>query len=110
MHEHLPFGAAQKFVNLLLKDWWALSKQEIELGSLCGNLHAPLEDIVVKFVKRARPTVAVPSSVAYELNKEMYVGLQEVIKELADELHSDLGCSRKLNRIEFEQLVWGWIR
>ena len=110
MHEHLSFGAAQKFVNLLLKDWWALSKQAIELGPLCGNLHAPLDDIVVKFVKRARPTVAVPSSVVYELNKGMYLRLQEVIIELAGELHSDLGCSRKLNRIEFEQLVWGWIR
>lgn len=63
---------------------------------------------MVKFVARARPTLSVPSSVAYELDKETYIRLQGIINELANELHKDLGCSYKLVRIEFEQLVWGW--
>ena len=109
-HQQLSFGAAQKFLNLLLKDWWALSKQATELGPLCGNLHAPLDDIVVKFISRARPALTVPSSVVYELDKETYIHLQEVINELSDELQQVLRCGGKLARIEFEQLVWGWIR
>jgi hypothetical protein len=59
-HQHLSFGAAQKFLNLVLKDWWARSEQAVELGALCGHLHAPLDDIVVTFIKRARPALLVP--------------------------------------------------
>jgi hypothetical protein len=110
MHEQLSFGAAQKFLNLLLRDWWALSKQATQLQRVCGNLHAPLDAIVMSFVQRARPSLSVPSSVAYDLNKETYVRLQEAIDELSNELQKDLRCGRKLTRIEFEQLVWGWIR
>lgn len=109
-HQHLSFGAAQKFLNLLLKDWWATSEQATELGVLCRNLHAPLDDIVVSFVSRARPALRVPSSVVYELDKQTYARLQEVINELSDELQVVLGCRYRLARVEFEQLVWGWIR
>lgn len=109
-HQHLSFGAAQKFLNLVLKDWWARSEQATELGALCCHLHAPLDDIVVSFVSRARPAQRVPSSVVYRLDKPTYISLQEVINELPDELQGVLGCGHKLTRIEFEQLVWGWIR
>jgi hypothetical protein len=109
-HQELSFGAAQKFLNLLLKDWWARSEQAAKLGALCGNLHAPLDDVVVKFVSRARPALTVPSSVVYELDKDTYIHLQGVINELSGELQEALRCGCKLARIEFEQLVWGWIR
>jgi hypothetical protein len=108
-HQELSFGAAQKFLNLLLKDWWARSEQATKLGGLCSNLHAPLDDIVVKFIGRARPVQAVPSSVVYELDKATYIRLQGVINELSAELQHVLRCGCKLARIEFEQLVWGWI-
>ncbi|MGA8154527.1 MAG: hypothetical protein WB952_26520 [Terriglobales bacterium] len=109
-HQHPSFDAAQKFLNLLLKDWWARSGQAAELGAQCSNLHAPLDDIVLSFVSRARPALRVPSSVVYELDKQTYATLQEVLYELPDELQMALGCGYKLVRIEFEQLVWGWIR
>jgi hypothetical protein len=108
-HQHLSFGAAQKFLNLLLKDWWAKSEHAAELGALCGYLHAPLDDLVVSFISRARPALHVPSSVVYELDKPTYLRLQEVIIELSNELQAILRCRCKLTRIEFEQLVWGWI-
>jgi hypothetical protein len=109
-HQQLSFGAAQKFLNLLLKDWWARSEQATQLGAMCDNLHAPHDDIVMEFVSRARPTLSVPSSVVYELDKETYVRLQGVINQLSDELQHALRCGCKLARIEFEQLVWGWIK
>jgi hypothetical protein len=109
-HQHLSFGAAQKFLNLVLKDWWARSEQADELGALCRHLHAPLDDIVVSFISRARPALRVPSSVFYRLDKPTYISLQESINELSDELQAVLGCGHKLTRIEFEQLIWGWIR
>ena len=109
-HQHPSFGAAQKFLNLLLKDWWARSGQAAEIGALCRNLHAPLDDIVVRFVSRARPALRVPSWVLYELDKQTYAMLQEVLNEIPDELQVALGCGYKLARIEFEQLVWRWIR
>jgi len=64
----------------------------------------------VSFVSRARPALRVPSSVVYELDKQTYARLQEVINELSDELQVVLGCRYRLARVEFEQLVWGWIR
>jgi hypothetical protein len=109
-HQHPSFGTAQKFLNLILKDWWARSEQAAELGAPCRNLHAPLDDIVVSFVRRARPALRIPSSVVYELDELTYTRLQEVLNELSDELQAVLGCGYKLARIEFEQLVWGWIR
>jgi len=36
-HRHLSFGATQKFLNLVLKDWWARSGQATELAPLCHS-------------------------------------------------------------------------
>src|SRR5208282_3413544 len=90
-HQRLSFGAAQKFLNLVLKDWWARSEQAAELGALCRHLHAPLDNIVVGFVSRARPKLRVPSSIVYRLDQQVYTELQKVINELTDELQAVLG-------------------
>ena len=110
-HRHLSFGATQKFLNLVLKDWWARSGQATELAPLCRHLHAPLDDIVVSFVGRARPVPnGVPRSVVSDLDRPRYASLQRAIDELGDDLHVVLQCAYRPIRIEVEQLLWGWIR
>jgi hypothetical protein len=110
-HDYLSFGAAQKFLNLTLKDWWAISPKARELDRCCCYLHAPLDDITAPFVARALrwEKQDMVQSIVYDLDHDSYQRYQAGLQCLANDLHCLLGVTPKPRRIDVEQLIWGWI-
>jgi len=110
----LPFGAAQKFVNLIVKDWWAVSPHATAARS--AVLHGMLDQIV--YTATSRYCAVLPSllnrkgvcrSYVYHLTAADYVTYQGHLDIVANRLSAGLHLPRTPHRIEIEQLLWGWI-
>lgn len=110
----LSFGAAQKFVNLLVKDWWAVSPHATAARS--SVLHGVMDQIV--YTSTSRYCGVLPSlvnskglyrSYVYHLTADDYVTYLGHLDIVANRLQSGLHLPRAPHRIEIEQLLWGWI-
>ncbi|MGH8655100.1 MAG: hypothetical protein ACREYE_24330 [Gammaproteobacteria bacterium] len=115
-HNTLPFGAAQKFVNLGLKDWWSLSPNGTNPATPIDRLHGPLDRTVYactsRFCAQLRSLHNGNGSVrsyAYYLTPADYNTYQQHLQSLGVSVAAGLGISSPLKRIEVEQLLWGWI-
>lgn len=116
VHHTLPFGAAQKFLNLCLKDWWALAPNGIKYASLVDRLHGPLDQIVYECTSRfvgKLPSLTgahglTRSYVTY-LTSADYRSYQGHLNAVATRLAAGLSLPRTPYRIEVEQLLWGWL-
>ena len=115
-HTTLSFGAAQKFLNLGMKDWWAVSPNGTHPGTPVDRLHGPLDQIVYTCTSRfcgTLPSLHGPrgilrSYVAY-LTAPDYQTYQNHLFSLGTRISAGLHLPRSLYRIEIEQLLWGWI-
>jgi len=116
VHATLSFGAAQKLLNLGLKDWWAIAPNGVNPGNLVDRLHGPLDQVVYactsRFVGRLPslhgPTGVIKLYVAY-LSPADYLIYQGHLDIVAKRFSAGLHLSRAPHRIEIEQLLWGWI-
>jgi hypothetical protein len=113
-HSKLSLGAAQKFVNLVVKDWWALSPYATPART--AFLHGPLDQLVYRATSHYRGTL--PSlinskgmyrSYVYYLTPNDYATYQNQLLDLGGALSSLVGVPAGLSRIETEQLIWGWV-
>jgi len=106
-HQNITFGIAQKFLNLALKDWWASNK--IQGGNFNYNfLYAPLDSIVADAVVRYANAIAIPA-IYYNLTISQFQNYQVSLVNLGNQLSNALRFPQALNRIECEQLIWGWV-
>lgn len=112
-HATLSLGAAQKMINLALKDWWAISPSAFT--SNCHFLHAPLDQIVYASVRRvfgALPSLkrkkGMPLSYIYNLKTADYYVYQTNIQAMAASLSASLKIPLLL-RVEVDQLLWKWV-
>lgn len=115
VHPTLSFGAAQKFLNLGLKDWWALSPNGINPVTPVDRLHGPLDQIVYSCTSRfcaSLPSMHNPKgflqSYVYYLTPADYLIYQQHLVMLSSRLVAGLTIPPP-RRIELEQLLWGWI-
>lgn len=109
---NLTLGAAQKFLNLMLKDWWACASSGSE--GVVPFLHAPLDKQVYDITSRF--FTALPSlvdrkgfyrSYVYYLSANDYDQYQKQVEGMKEGWQR-LGC-KALCRIESEQALWGWV-
>jgi hypothetical protein len=111
----LSFGHAQKFVNILMKDWCAANK-------IAGKnynykfFHAPIDNIVAKSVSRYIGPEKVDlkkltntTSFYKRLDKKAYCQIQEGLDLLGKRLKQSLSLNFKPTPLDVEQLIWGWI-
>jgi hypothetical protein len=113
IHKTISLGAAQKLINLALKDWWALSPNS--LTSKCQFLHAPIDQVVYSSVRRVfgplpslKGKKSIPSSYIYNLNHADYYSYQNNIQAMASSLSAALNIPLLL-RVEVDQLLWKWV-
>jgi hypothetical protein len=107
----LPFGYAQKFINVLMKDWCA-ENVIAERNFHYEFLHAPIDNIVADSISRYRgekkPTNA--KSLYANLKKEDYYKIQkEYLPSLGQRLKEGLLLNFAPTRLDVEQLIWGWV-
>ena len=115
-HGTLSFGAAQKILNLGLKDWWAIAPNGINQNTQVDRLHGPLDQIVYAFTSRFvgaipslhGPAGAIKSYVTYLTPTDYHI-YQNHLNIVAGHLSAGLHLPRAPYRIEIEQLLWGWI-
>lgn len=103
---HITFGLAQKFLNLIIKDWWCKSEDASKVD--CSVLHAPYDNKVrVKIRELIR--VDFPSrkqgGFSVYLTHEDYDKYQKILTSPI--LMKSLSITRPLTRIEVEQMLWG---
>lgn len=115
-HTSLTFGAAQKFLNLAVKDWWALSLNGTHHETRVEYLHGPLDSIVYTCTSRFRGPLAslhnpngTLRSYVYFLTVNDYQTYQNHLSDIANHLTGALGLGNSIRRIEVEQLLWGWV-
>jgi hypothetical protein len=113
----ISFGAAQKCISLLIKDWWSVSPNADKASERCSFLYAPFDGIVYVAIRRYLRVSPYKSlldsdnkdqSYVYHLSEEDYFRYQSHLDRLASGLSSSLNLSAKLHRIEVEQIIWGW--
>ena len=106
-HQNITLGIAQKLLNLALKDWWATNK--IQGNNFNYNfLYAPLDSIVADAVSRYTTMTAI-SAPYYNLTVFQFQNYQASLMTLGNRLSNALRLPQALNRIECEQLIWGWV-
>jgi hypothetical protein len=115
-HYTLPFGAAQKFLNLSLKDWWALSPNGTNPATLVDRLHGALDQIVYSCTSRychRLPSLQGPNGIdrsyVYNLTPADYLAYQGHLDAISVRLTTGLHLPGCPNRVEIEQLLWGWL-
>ena len=120
-HNHLTYGLAQKYLNLMLKDWWGCGAY----GNLeYSVLHAPFDNVVWNVLWGLRPRFDCPSlkrgsmykGISHWDSHEEYRNYQAhllspaltqaVIREMQNRLRQVGLTQPPTTRIEMEQLVW----
>jgi hypothetical protein len=102
---NITFGLCQKFINLMLKDWWSLKSEQ--LGANCAVLHAPFDNVVWdKLSKLTRIHFPSLSQGGYyvHLSRADYDKYQAHLISL--ELARALGIPTGFHRIAVEQILW----
>ena len=101
------FWHSAKISKSGLKDWWASNK--IQGGNFNYNfLYAPLDSIVADAVVRYANAIAIPA-IYYNLTISQFQNYQVSLVNLGNQLSNALRFPQALNRIECEQLIWGWV-
>lgn len=115
-HTTLTLGAAQKFLNLGLKDWWALSPNGTNPTTVTTVLHGTLDKIVYGCTSRfcgPLPSLHGPGgllhSYIYCLTMADYNTYQTHLAALAHRLAVAFNLGTPIKRIEVEQVLWGWV-
>ena len=115
-HATLSLGAAQKFLNLGIKDWWAVAPNGTNPITHVEHLHGPLDQLVYACTARFRGRL--PSlhnaegmlhSYVYFLTAADYLTYQGHLADLGRQLAAALARPAPLMKIEVEQLLWGWV-
>lgn len=120
-HSHLTLGLAQKYLNLLLKDWWGCGAY----GTLDYSvLHAPFDNVVWKVLWELHPRFDCPSlkrgvsykGISHWDSDEEYRSYQAhllspalnqaVMRQMQNRLRQVGLTQPPPTRIEMEQLVW----
>jgi hypothetical protein len=106
----LVFGFAQKFVNMLMKDWCAANV----IASQNNNyqfLHAPIDNIIATAVARytrcKHPTLGI--GLYANLTPQAYNRIQQDIQNLGIKLGQQFQLNFIPTRLDVEQLIWGWV-
>ena len=120
-HTRLTLGLAQKYLNLMLKDWWGCGA--------CGNLdysvlHAPFDNVVWKVLWELHPRFDCPSLKhvsaykgishwdsdseyrSYQAHLLSPALSQAVMRQMQNRLRQVGLTQPPTTRIEMEQLVW----
>jgi hypothetical protein len=101
----ITFGLGQKFINLMLKDWWCVSPQAESLDY--SVLHAPFDrvmwDKLWNLTRIDFPSLRQGGYYVY-LSRHDYDRYQQHL--LSAELRYALKIADPLTRIETEQSVW----
>ncbi len=113
----ISFGAAQKCISLLIKDWWSISENAAKIGEGCAFLYAPFDGIVYEALRRYRSVLYASlldrnkryQSYVYHLSIDDYLEYQKDLAILADKITESLSLPTRLHRIEVEQIIWGWV-
>jgi hypothetical protein len=115
-HPTLSFGAAQKFLNLGLKDWWAISANGTHPATPVDRLHGPLDQIVYSCTSRFCGPVrsltgpnGMTRSYVNNLVPADYLAYQDHLEVVAHRLSTGLHLPAVPSRVEVEQLLWGWV-
>ena len=107
------FGMAQKFITLVIKDWWAISDDAEK--SDCTVLYAPFDRIMGEAIKRYTNKefdCLKPRQGGYLFgwdNRDEFMQYQQCLNSLSTSLQEKLALKTPLIRLELEQLIWGWI-
>ena len=120
-HTRLTLGLAQKYLNLMLKDWWGCGAH----GDLDYSvLHAPFDNVVWKVLWELHPRFDCPSlkrggaykGISHWDSEGEYRGYQAhllspalnqaVMRQLPNRLRQVGLTQPPTTRIEMEQLVW----
>jgi hypothetical protein len=102
---HIELGLAQKFLNLMVKDWWCINSEAENVD--VSVIYAPFDNIVWNEVWKAgygRFDSLKAGGYSIHLSKEDYLAYQELL--MNPELKEKLGIPVKLNRLETEQWIW----
>lgn len=102
---NIEFGTAQKFVNVMLKDWWCWCPEAEELD--CSFLHAPFDNIVsiqLTGLTRIRFPSLRQGGYYVHLSRDDYDRYQEHL--VSAELRKALGLDQPLTRVEIDTLLW----
>lgn len=115
-HATLSLGAAQKFLNLGVKDWWAVAPNGTNPITHVEHLHGPLDQLVYACTARFRgrlPSLSTATgmlrSYVYFLTAADYLTYQGHLADLGRQLAAALARPAPLIKIEVEQLLWGWV-
>jgi hypothetical protein len=104
-HAHLTFGLIQKFLNLMLKDWWCVSAEAEECN--VSVLHAPFDRVVWNrlwtLTRFQLPSLNQGGYSVY-LSRSDYDRYQQHL--LSAPLQRLLSPGRPLIRLEAEQALW----
>ena len=112
----LSLGAAQKFLNLGVKDWWAVAPNGTNPITHVEHLHGPLDQLVYACTARFQgrlPSLSTAKgmlrSYVYFLTAADYHTYQCHLADLGRQLAAALALPAPLIKIEVEQLLWGWV-
>ena len=102
----ITFGLTQKFLNLVIKDWWCMSQVANDLD--CSVLHAPFDNVVSRQI-----TVLVGKCFSslkaggyyVHLSRSDYDNYQQYL--LDKQLQQILKLPSQITRIETEQKLFG---
>jgi len=102
---NIELGLAQKFINLMLKDWWCIKSQTDTMNP--AFLHAPFDNIIWStLIKSGLGYFPSLNKGGYYVNlsKQDYENYQKIL--ISDELKTKYNFSKELIRIEIEQYLW----
>ena len=102
---HIELGLAQKFLNLMVKDWWCINWEAENVD--VSVIHAPFDNIMWNAVWKAgygRFDSLKAGGYSIHLSKEDYLAYQELL--MNPEFKEKLEIPEKLNRMETEQWIW----
>ena len=105
LRKNIELGLAQKFINLMLKDWWCIKSQTDVMNPVF--LHAPFDNIIWSaLIKRGLGKFPSLRKGGYYVNlsKKDYEEYQKIL--ISEKLRTKINFSKELIRIEIEQYLW----
>lgn len=101
----IELGLAQKYLNLIIKDWWCMSEEARIIDVFA--LHAPFDNGMWNALWKVglgRFASLRNGGFYVNLSKMDYLQYQQTL--VSKELKARLNIPEELNRIETEQVIW----